>query len=127
MNKYFKISLVSAALYIGFGLLSYILGEYYDSGIGLGQNIFEKLPSASCWSTGELLPSCYSGMLAIDNATFFIPYYGMIIAALISAVTGLVATYQALKSHAKWWHLIMIYGVLNALVVFSVAFGIFTM
>lgn len=126
MSKYLKISLVSTALYIGLGLVLYILGEFYHSGIGLGQRVFEKLPTASCWSTGELLPSCYSGMMAIDNAAFLIPYYGMILAALTSAITGLVATYQAIKSHHKWWHAITIYGVVNALLVFSVAFGIFT-
>ncbi|MFA6585527.1 MAG: hypothetical protein WCS97_03765 [Candidatus Paceibacterota bacterium] len=103
----------------------YVLREFYSSGIGLGQSVFEKLPTASCWSTGELVPSCYSGMMAIDNAAVSIPFYGMIIAALISAITGLIATSQVLKTHDKWWHVVTIYGVINAMLVFGGGIGIF--
>lgn len=126
MNKYLKISLILTALHIGFGLILYVLREFYNSGIGLGQSVFEKLPTASCWSTGELLPLCYSGMEAIDHAVFFIPLWGMIIAALISAITGLIATFQVLKTHDKWWHVVTIYGLINALLVFGGGIGIFT-
>jgi len=121
MNKYLKISLVSAALSIALGSILYIVTEFFDYGIGFGQRLFEMLPTGFCWSTGELLLSCYSSMMAVDNAAFFIPYYGMILTALVSAVTGLIAACQVLKAHDKWWHLITIYAAINALLVFIFA------
>ncbi|HCJ52151.1 MAG TPA: hypothetical protein DHV25_00315 [Candidatus Kerfeldbacteria bacterium] len=101
MNKYLKISLVSAALSIALGSILYIVTEFFDYGIGFGQRLFEMLPTGFCWSTGELLLSCYYGMMAVDNTAFFIPYYGMILAAIVAVVAGLMAGLQALKSHNK--------------------------
>src|SRR3989344_388928 len=117
MNKYFKISLVSAALYVVFGVLL----SLYDLGGGrFGLSIFGKI--SSCWSSGEIISTCFYGIKALDNAAFGIPYYGMILAAFISAITGLIAAYHALKTHERWWHVITIYTAANILIVFGSAF-----
>ena len=65
-------------------------------------------------------------MRAIDNAPFYIPMYGMILAALASAITGLIAAYLSLKAGERWRHSITTYAVLNALIVFWFAFVFFT-
>ncbi len=55
-----------------------------------------------------------------------ISYYAMILTALVSAITGIIASYQSLKSGDNWWHVITIYAVANILIVLGSASVFFT-
>ena len=96
MNKYLKISLFSLALCILFVFI---------------------LSSVNEW------PYLKDVMKAV---VFYIAYYGMILAAFGSTITGLIAAYLAIRTHDNWWHVITIYAAANALVVFGSAFVFFT-
>ena len=96
MNKYLKISLASLALSILFVFL---------------------LSSVNEWSYLKD---------ALKIAVSDISYYGMILTALVSAITGLVAAYHALKSGDNWWHVITIYAAANILIVLGSIFVFFT-
>lgn len=120
MNKYLKTSLILTAVYVA---LAAIL-PLFDNAEGSISNFFVN-NVGSCWSSGEMSSSC-SLAIKFGGGLWQIPYYGMILAALASAITGLIAVYQAIKSHASWWHVITIYGALNALLVFGTAFAMLT-
>ncbi len=103
MSKYLKISVVFTALYIVLAILLSALDSYLNYGIGLF--------GVGFWAT------------AAENAVFLIPYWGMILAALISAITGLVAAYKVIRTKEKWWYVITIFGTVNAVLVFGMAFS----
>ncbi|OGY34227.1 MAG: hypothetical protein A3D99_04210 [Candidatus Andersenbacteria bacterium RIFCSPHIGHO2_12_FULL_45_11] len=108
------LAVVSIALSIATYLFTDIEGFIADYIIRYG---------GACYSSPDgLAPLCYFAIYYFGGAIWYGMYYGMILAALVSAITGLVATYQAIKSNAKWWHVITVYGVLNAILIFSVAF-----
>ncbi len=104
MNKYLRISLITTAIYIGLAFALYVLSDFF--GFAIGRFGVGKVGRAA------------------EEAVFWIPYLGMILTALTSAVTGLIAAYEALKTHVKWWHAITIYAAINALLVFGMGFSI---
>lgn len=121
MNKYLKWSLILAAVYavlaVATGFLVGIegtLSEFVVNNVG------------SCFSSGEISSLCYFAVYSGGGAIWKIAFYGMILAALASAITGLIAVYQSLISYARWWHVITVYGALNALLVFGTAFASLT-
>ena len=126
MNKYLKTSLISTGLYITLLALILLLNARFNSGVGLGASIIKTIPECFLSSDPWISPVCFQGMKAADAAIFAIPYYGMILAALIAAITGLIAVYYAVSTRTKWWHAITVYGAVNALLVFGVILGIFT-
>jgi|SRR3989344_727979 len=96
MNKYLKISLISLALCILFVFTPSYVNE---------------------WS--YLKDS-------LKVVIFNISYYGMILSALVSVITGLTAAYLALRTRGKWWHVITIYAAASTLIVSGSAFVFFT-
>src|SRR3989338_7054988 len=105
MNKYLMWSLILAFVYVALAVATYLFtdieGFIADYIIRYG---------GACYSSGELAPLCYFIIYDFGGAIWYVMFYGMFVVALASAITGLIAVYQALKSHAKWWHVITIYG-----------------
>ncbi len=65
-------------------------------------------------------------MREVDSAPFTISMYGMILSALVSEITGLVAAYYSLKAGERWRHSILTYAALNASIILWFVFVFFT-
>ncbi len=107
MNKYLKISLISVAVYI----VTSILLAFFIPGF---LAVFEGWD----WCGGmESVSTCLQDVHVNMEVPFLIMWYVLLASLIVSAVAGLTAAYHAIKNESKWWHVITIFGSLNAVIV----------
>jgi len=106
-NKFVKITLYSFALYlIGFIVLAFVVREPI---------IDWWLSAPWCADLWTETPTASFYCLDVLGQILWIPLALILFGYFVATVTGIIAMYKAIKTHHKWWTVITIYAVVQAI------------
>ena len=108
-TTYLKISWVFAVLYL-FAAASLPLFDYAPD---FASSLIGHI--SSCWGPDYVSPVCFQVQEIIAWKLWYVPFYGLILSCIVSAITGVVSGYQAVRSHHKREFLIVLYAAVNVL------------